>query len=125
MLMYIWKVVVSGDKGKGQAGVLEFAIEQEYGKVVFMDAYSQKWENWNEMRAGFADYLRPESDAYETYLKEVGEMFGKGVDEEIFGYASEYGGCTADSSRLAYCFSSFYNNSRESDTSSSGVYPVY
>lgn len=126
MLMYIWKVIVSGDKGKGQAGVLELAIEEESGKVVFMDAYSQKQEDWRGMRTGFANYLSPESDVYTTYLNGVGEMFGEGVDEEIFVYAAGYGGCTADGSRLAYCFSSLYNNSLDSvDNSTSGSDTAY
>lgn len=126
MLMYIWRVIVSGAKGKGQAGMLELAIEEESGKVVFMDAYSQKQENWRRMRAGFANYLSPESDVYTTYLNGVGEIFGEGVDEEIFVYAAGYGGCTADSSRLAYCFSSLYNNSLDSvDSTASSSGFVY
>lgn len=119
MLMYIWKVIVSGVKENDQGGMLELAIEQESGKVVFMDAYSHNQENWKKMRTGFASYLSSESDAYEMYLNEVKEVFGEIVDEKIFAYAAGYGACTADSSRLAYCFSSLYNNVEAFDDNSS------
>lgn len=128
MRMYIWKVIVSGKKGNDRAGVLELAIEKESGKVVFMDAYSHNQENWKKMRTGFASYLSLESDAYETYLNElkeemfVGGVNEKFVDEKIFGYASGFGACTADSSRFAYCFSSPYNNAEVFDNSSSSVH---
>lgn len=125
MLMYIWKVIVSGKKGNDRAGVLELAIEEETGKVVFMDAYSNNQENWKKMRTGFASYLSPESDAYETYLSEVKEVFGEIVDERIFAYGAGYGACTADSSRLAYCFSSLYNNIEAFDDNSSSSGSIY